>query len=212
MSRKIKSLLVYTIYLLLVVYMVYESVFIIEMKTYEQFLNGYFKTVQKHLFNIMMIISFYLIIIKVPYLKPEFRVRYRDNLLYKIVKDGCIISFKWTVYIYSLFIIVPFLFSYDILISHWLADTSRLFTYIFYVYILSNVLYIMTGNELRGILICWGLNFLILAGYLGVSFYIVQGGIPEEVGLNYLLIFSSILNVLGVLYLHYYFKFEDSLQ
>lgn len=213
MSIRINLVVLSLVVFAYVTYMVYEGLYINHVATYNEFLQSYLNNVQKYLFNITLISVSVFYIVRVPFLKPQLRIRFGSSLAYQVIVRGMVISSLITAYITFLFTFVPLSFNYGGVLSELhFDDALRLFVFIYYLYVTSIIIYAKTSNHIIGIAGTLFLNFLILITVLAVNYYVLKVGLPREVKLDYLMIGTSAFNIIGSTYLYYYLTNKECLQ
>lgn len=202
--------LLFTIFVL---YCIYESSVITGISSYNEFLVAYLNNVQKYLYIVTLFTVLLLYQLKIPFLKPEFRIRYGNNIVYLLIERGLIFSMLVTLFIYFLFTGFPLLFGYEVSFTDLqIVDIVRLVSFIYYLFLLYLILYVHTSNLVAGLLGVLLLNFLILIIFISINFYILSEQMNRVISLQYLMNATLIFNVLGSIYLVYLLKYKEILR
>lgn len=211
MKRKYKATSVYLIFLMITIYLVYEAREINEVMTHPHFLEVYLHTFQKHMFNISLFVLVYLSQVWDPYLKEEFYIRYKSKIFFVLLERGAVISLKWSIYILTLYTIIPKFFGYSVTFEYFFMDFLRIFTFIFFLFICVNLLYIHMKNYVLSVICVGVLSFFILLLVSSLNFDILPIGskIPDSILLDLLLRGSAFFSLINLGYLYFFFKTKD---
>lgn len=137
------------------------------------FIQNYLFTVQKFMFNITVIFTFYLYIFKRPFNSSMIISRDRVKIFEYTITHGIKLGLLFTLCTFisywgiSYFRLGSIIISVDILIN-----LMKLFFFVFTLYLIFLLSYIKTNNQILSIVLVYGFNMVTLASYYSISFAI----------------------------------------
>lgn len=212
MSRYKRIIFILSVFFIIIVYSAYEGMYLTEVTKYDEFVSSYLNNAQKYLFNITLVVVCMIYTIKIPYLKPEYKIRYGTHIAYFLIEKGILISTGLALFIYVSFLIVPLLFGYQVsLYTINFRDILSLISYIYFLYLTYNVFYLNSDREMLSALITYALPTIILVFYISITFVTIPFSINSETELYYILTGTSVINLFGSIYFIYKLKHKDCL-
>lgn len=205
-----KNKMLYLIYLFIFIFICYCG---IESKNIEisdsiDFFTTYFDNFQKYLFVGTMMTIPIIFVNHVDYMKPEIRIRMKNATFEYIWKKNFINALFITIFITLAFITISLICKYASPFSILnINSLIRTLSFVICCYVTCESFYLITQNKFLSIAVVVIFNFTFLIIVLGINFYIAINSLSAETCKIILMIYNSVINIIGIIFL--YFKCDS---
>lgn len=170
--NRTKPLIVSIIMFFLIIYFGWESRGLAAFKnTFDDFTNVYLDNVQKYLYIISLFAATMFYFVRIPFLRPEYRIRINVSLYDFLIEKNIVNSLFITLAIYMLYIFASVFYDFSFVFSiTYIFLFMRLYGFVYLCGVIYLLSYLSSENEIFGFVCIIAINLFVLMIYLSVNF------------------------------------------